>query len=203
MSEHTLYLFGYGSLVDQVSRVSGCIWPVQLIGFTRAWRHCIDTQWGKVCALTIVPNGSAEVTGVLIPVNPAELVELDEREIGYIRRSVGRDDVIGKSFSSSEPMKVFTYFSERRHLRPGCLEYPIWKSYVEYILARYIELFGKNASRAFIQETIGWEAPMLDDRLCPKYPRAEPLSAQMRTIIDESLATAGVSESGLKVSQSR
>ena len=87
------------------------------------------TKWGKVCALTIVPNGSAEVTGILVPVNPAELVELDKREIGYARRSVRRDHVISKSLSES--MKVFTYFSEKRHLHPRCVEYQILRSCVE------------------------------------------------------------------------
>jgi hypothetical protein len=131
------------------------------------------------------------VTGILVPVSPEALVELDKREIGYIRRCVRRDHVLAKSFSS-ELITVFTYFSEERYLRPGCGEYPIWRSYVEYILAHYIQLFGESAALAFIHETTGWEAPMLDDRLYPKYPRAKPLSAQMRMVIDESLAVAGV-----------
>jgi hypothetical protein len=191
MVENACYAFGYGSLVDRVNQVPGCIWPVKLTGFTRAWRHCIDTDWGKVCALTIIPNNSARVTGVLVPLSPEGLTELDKREIGYIRRNVQQHHLTVE-VSANELGPVFTYFSEEQLLRPGSREYPIWCSYVDYILAYYIQLFGGDAAHRFITETVGWEAPMLDDRHYPKYPRAKPLSIQMRTMIDQSLAAAGI-----------
>ena len=191
MPETVNYLFAYGSLVERATKGSGFIWPADLTGFSRAWRHCMDTEWGKVCALTIVARHNARVRGVLIPITEDELAALDVREIGYVRGAIDRSHLSGLSIPSSGTL--MTYFSRKEHLHPGSEKYPIWRSYVDYILAYYIEVFGIDSAKLFISETVGWEAPMLDDRHAPKYPRAKTLAPSMRALVDDALASAGIS----------
>jgi hypothetical protein len=148
------------------------------------------TEWGRVCALTIVAQHRTSVKGILIPTTAAELKAIDIREIGYVRGDIERRNLSATTTPLSG--SLVTYFSRDEHLRPGSAEYPIWRSYVDYILAQYIEAFGPASASLFISETVGWEAPMLDDRSAPKYPRAKSLSPRIRATIDEALAVAGI-----------
>jgi glutathione-specific gamma-glutamylcyclotransferase len=179
-------ILGYGSLVNYCThRKPGVtIYPFRLTGWQRAWGHCVDAEpAGKVCALTIKPQRKAEVAGAFVQELRAELRCLEKREKNYRRvRILSRS----QSFVSQilEDAPIFTYTSDRPELRQGSREFPIWRSYLECVLAGFLDVGGQAAVRDFIVTTKGWEAPILDDRLAPKYMRATTLSPEIRKEID-------------------
>src|SRR5258706_13885915 len=79
-------IFGYGSLVNRRTRPHElAATPVRVRNWRRSWSHCVETELGKVCALTIAPHGEAEVAGVVVPEHRDGLSGLDAREKGYER----------------------------------------------------------------------------------------------------------------------
>jgi cation transport regulator ChaC len=99
-----MWIFGYGSLVDQVARAR----PARLLGFRRCWdvamdntqripgyKVFVDPQSNEeppvfVTFLNIRRDSGASVNGVLFPITTAELGVLDARERNYRRCDVTR-----------------------------------------------------------------------------------------------------------------
>jgi hypothetical protein len=187
-------IFGYGSLLNQRThrRPDISIYPFRLTGWQREWGHCVDSGGaGKVCALTIRPNRRAEVSGAFVVDLRANLRDLDEREQGYRRVRI---------FSRARPSipnipanaTIFTYTSDPPEFRPGSREFPIWRSYLECVLAGFLDVGGKTAARDFVVTTRGWESPILDDRTAPKYMRATSLPAGIQTDVDALIQEHGL-----------
>jgi hypothetical protein len=184
MSE-TVGIFGYGSLVNRSARRHQIdARELDLRGWRRSWTHCVETERGGVCALTIVPSANEGVRGVLLDFPRAELPALDARELGYRRIAISRD-ATGACGDKSSDQDMFTYVSTEAASRPGSREFPIWRSYLECVLAGYYDLGGVAAVREFLATTRGWGVPILDDRNAPKYMRAVMLSDETRRRLDE------------------
>src|SRR5215216_1005069 len=87
--------FGYGSLVNELT------WPrvyerepAEIQNWVRAWKHCVDTPFGRVCALTATRSTKKSIQGVFITCRFDELADLDQREIGYERIQIAPMDVV-------------------------------------------------------------------------------------------------------------
>ncbi len=184
-------VFGYGSLVNARARPSGVhSLPAILTGWVRQWMHCIETPQGKICALTVAPEARVEIAGIVIFQNLGGLAELDQRESGYSRvRVSARHD---RPDRRATEFDCFTYVSDSTHHRSGSEEFPIWRSYLDCVLAGYFDLGGHPAMDDFIASTKGWNAPILDDRRLPRYPRAVTLAPDVQRGIDETLAQQGL-----------
>jgi len=158
----------------------------------------VETERGKVCALTIAPSRGAEVFGVFVPTPRTELAGLDLREQGYQRVPLAASDFLAHDmpgFSESTFViddGVFTYISIPEAHRPGSWEFPIWRSYLECVMAGFLELGGAAAVQEFIVSTDGWGAPILDDRAAPKYMRAVTLPAEIRSQMDALIRAANL-----------
>jgi len=159
--------------------------------------HCIETPHGKICALTVTPDVRAEIAGAVLFQSADGLAELDERESGYRRVRVPvhleRPDPI------TTEIDCFTYIGDSAHYKRGSDEYPIWRSYLDCVLVGYFELGGRGAMENFIASTQGWDAPILDDRRMPLYPRAVALTSDLERGIDDTLAERGVLKNLVKV----
>ena len=87
MSEQ--YVFGYGSLInaDSLKKTlpghSGTAIPVRVQDLCRGWTFPIEEA--RLTVLGAKVQAGAECSGVLIPVSPADVNRLDEREEGYTR----------------------------------------------------------------------------------------------------------------------
>lgn len=183
--------FAYGSLVNPAT------WPTDfdadpavLHGWLRSWSHCIETESGKVCALAIVRRRHKAVRGVLLT-GRLSVEEMDRREIGYLRREVRVTCQRGQRLTG-KIVRASVYIGSPNHLRRGSREFPIWRSYLDCVLAGYYELGGRRAVAEFIASTEGWDVPILDDRKKPKYPRRSGASASALRIIDASMAEHGL-----------
>jgi hypothetical protein len=178
-------IFGYGSLVNRRARRSDLVArPVRIGGWRRSWSHCVETENGNVCALTVVPQAEAGVAGVGILERRDNLAALDAREKGYRRIPLALDAEEPPGVATRGDWERFTYISTPVALRPGSREFPIWRSYLECVLAGFLDLGGGAAARDFIVTTDGWEAPILDDRAAPKYMRAVKLPQHVQGEVD-------------------
>jgi hypothetical protein len=150
----------------------------------------MNTTSGKVCALTAAPRLGSEIEGVLVLDRRDNLAKVDRREIGYRRKRINIQSP--DAVTSPEGLETYIYISTRDYEQWGNTEYPIWRSYLDCTLAGYIDVWGRDGAERFIASTEGWEAPMLDDRRAPKYPRAVVLNNTVQRMIDRLLEENGI-----------
>lgn len=181
-----LWVFGYGSLVNLDTHSYETHYPARLTGWTRSWRHWIDTPNRKAVSLTVEPSDGTRIEGRVAFVPDAALPALDQREAGYDRISLPPDalDIDGPT------VPVVMYRS--RSCQPGGATHPIIQSYVDCVLAGFEALGGAVAIERFISSTDGWETPILRDRATPLYPRAVTLASQDAARFDGYLDAIGV-----------
>jgi hypothetical protein len=178
--------FGYGSLVNELTLSKKYdIQSGKIQNWKREWKHCVDTPFGRICALTVSREENVLIDGVFIRCSELELSQFDEREIGYARIGIARSDVV---FSSGfVPDRLYIYTSGPESYRIGDFQYPIWLSYAEVVLYGYLRMFGQPGLDRFIQSTEAWSAPIIDDRKNPKYPRFTKISDEDRKLIETRL----------------
>ena len=70
------YFFGYGSLVNRGTHDFDDAHPARLSGWRRIWRH---TDLRPVAYLTVVPDASAEIDGLIAHVPDDDWAALDHR----------------------------------------------------------------------------------------------------------------------------
>ena len=191
ISHHTTSsYFGYGSLVNRHTRPPGTqTEPFRLTGWIRQWRHCLENPftkvnvYGNICALTVERRPGSTIDGVLVLADVNELTSIDSREIGYHREAI----------DAGQNRNAYIYVSNDAYHRWASDACPIWRSYVDCVLAGYLEVFGRDGAERFIASTEGWDrAAILDDREEPKYPRAVKLTPAEASVIDQLLTNIGI-----------
>lgn len=160
-----------------------------LSGYRRSWMS-VDTDllfkrgksWGKHSPLTVIPDPSASIQGVLMLYenDGRTLQQLDYREKAYHRVEVDREAL---SVVPPDLLKgveaVYLYKSLPEYARYGGFEFPILQSYCDAVLLGYFQRWGTQGVRDFIATTDGWkEVPILQDRLFPRYPRHIPRTTE-------------------------
>ena len=59
------------------------------------------------------------------------------------------------------------------------------------MLQGFLREFGETGVSRFVATTDGWDAPILNDRTRPRYPRAQPLSQDETALVDATLTEIG------------
>ncbi|KAA9010071.1 gamma-glutamylcyclotransferase family protein [Histidinibacterium aquaticum] len=180
--------FGYGSLVNLSTHDYPGARPARLSGWRRVWRHA---QLRPVAFLSVERAEDSEIEGVVADVPGADWRALDERERAYARRDVTElvrhDGEIG-------PTVVYEIESDK--LEPPDVSHPILLSYIDVVVQGYLRLFGQDGVDRFVASTRGWDAPVLDDREAPIYPRPQLLSPDERRKVDRILDETGARVAG-------
>lgn len=179
-----VFFFGYGSLVNRATHDYRRAHPASLPGWRRAWRH---TRLRPVAFLTAEPDPATTIRGVIAAVPGADWAALDAREAAYDRHRVC-DDVL---HDLSPRPSVSVYAIPQHGQRAPTAAYPVLLSYLDVVVQGYAREFGAGGVADFFATTAGWEAPILDDRAAPIYPRHQRLSAAERALTDEHLARIG------------
>lgn len=172
------HFFGYGSLVNLATHDYTAPRLAALSGWRRVWRH---TTLRPVAYLSVEPCENTEIAGVIAQVPQGDWAALDEREAAYVRRDV-TDQIAGWQ----EAGQVAVYQVEQAQAPTA--RHPILLSYVDVVLQGYLQQYGQEGAREFCASTHGWNAPILNDRNQPRYPRHQILSSEERTIVDGLLA---------------
>src|SRR6056297_1538246 len=179
------YFFGYGSLVNRATHGFDGARAARLSGWRRVWRH---TTLRPVAYLTVVPDAGAEIDGLIAPVPGADWPALDEREAAYIRAPAAHQ--VRHDLPHAPEIAVYT-IPEGLHGAPD-EAHPILLSYVDVVVQGYLREFGEAGVARFLETTHGWDAPILDDRAAPRYPRYQVLSGEERDLTDRHLDRLGV-----------
>ncbi|MBD3678466.1 MAG: gamma-glutamylcyclotransferase [Rhodobacteraceae bacterium] len=179
------FFFGYGSLVNRATHDYTNAHPARLRGWRRVWRH---TDLRPVAFLTAVPDSETEIEGLVAGVPGHDWAALDAREHAYDRHHV--------SHATNHPLphevEVQVYsIPDGKHGRPDSA-HPILLSYVDVVIQGYLREFGEVGVRRFVETTDGWDAPVLDDRADPRYPRHKRLTTGERELVDGHLSDLGV-----------
>lgn len=178
------YFFGYGSLVNRASHAFTGAVPAQLTGWRRVWRH---TNLRPVAFLTVTPDPEAEIDGLIAPVPDADWPALDLREAAYIRASATHQ--VRHLLPHSPGIVIYT-IPDGHHTAPS-QAHPILLSYLDVVVHGYLCEFGTTGVQRFFDTTHGWDAPVLDDRAYPLYPRHQSLSPDERAQTDYHLNRLG------------
>lgn len=201
----TVQYFGYGSLVNRDTRPADeAFESVSVSGWQRAWSHqhrndraasvpnwsIPDHRPSGYTVLSVEPCPGEQIDGVHVRILAADLPALDARESGYSRHSVN---------STKSTDSVAIYVSKTERTKRACNDYPLLQSYVDCVLAGYLDVFGWDGVQRFLNTTKGWSAPVLPDRNAPLYPRAVKLDAKLLGQFDELVLEAARMERSIKL----
>lgn len=177
------YFFGYGSLVNRLTHGYAPVHRARLRGWRRGWRATAER---KVAYLTAVADPGAEIDGLIAPVAPDAWMALDQRECAY-RRVDATDHVVQQAGATG--IAVYAIAPERMVLPTA--DHPVLLSYLDVVVQGYLAEYGPPGVAHFFATTDGWEAPFLDDRTDPRYPRAQRISEDDRAMVDLWLDRVG------------
>lgn len=203
-----VHYFGYGSLVNRATRPAGeRAIDAHLPGWQRVWNHRVGAERagrigctslsiepiGGVAADVVPPAASPGIDGVIVAMNAAELPGLDERESGYERLALPASAFIAEAAALEEigltlDATVHLYRSLPVHRHYADPAHPILQTYVDCVMAGYLDRFGLAGLDAFLDSSTGWHGMRRDDRQAPGYPRAQALSRAVLERIDGLLA---------------
>lgn len=179
------YFFGYGSLVNRATHDFAGPHRARLAGWRRAWRH---TDLRPVAFLTAIPDPDAVIDGMIAHVPKNDWAALDQREWAYDR--VPATEAVSHPVSQQIEVAVYAV-PESRHRTPTEHYYPILLSYLDVVVQGYLHEFGPDGADRFFATTDGWEAPILNDRAEPRYPRHQQLKPEETAFVDDRLAAIG------------
>ncbi|WP_417740691.1 gamma-glutamylcyclotransferase [Salipiger sp.] len=178
------FFFGYGSLVNRLTHGFAPAHTARARGWRRAWRW---TEARDVAFLTAVPDPDCEIEGLIAPVPPDGWAALDLREHAYDRLDALHS--VTHEAPGVEQLAIYAIPPERIFAPDA--RHPVLLSYLDVVVQGYLAEFGVDGADRFFATTTGWEAPILDDRADPRYPRAQRLSDDERHFVDDRLAGLG------------
>ena len=179
------YFFGYGSLVNTATHSFTEPCPARLIGWRRAWRH---TDLRDVAFLTAIPDPDSSIDGLIAHVPGGDWAALDAREWAYQR--IRATESVRHGVEGPVDIAVYAVPADRQ--ATPSVRHPILLSYHDVVVQGYLRVFGPHGVEAFFASTDGWDAPILDDRAAPRYPRHQQLNDAERDMVDAALAARAV-----------
>lgn len=177
----SMFVFGYGSLVNtRTHRYSDPV-PVTLSGWKRCW---VATAERELAFLSVAPDPNAKVAGLAASVPAEDWADLDVRERAYDRHDALA--LVTPSVASAKSLSVYAV-PQDRHL-PSRNGHPILLSYVDVVVQGYLDHFGEAGVADFFDNTAGWDAPIRNDRANPVYSRHQRLDPGQTALVDHHLA---------------
>ncbi|CUH64295.1 hypothetical protein TG4357_01195 [Thalassovita gelatinovora] len=169
--------------------------PARVFGWRRTWRH---TALRPVAFLTAVPDPVTRIDGLIAAVPNGDWRALDAREHAYDR--VDLTDLEDHPLPFTPKVAIYS-IPAGKHGAPT-MAHPILLSYLDVVVQGYHQEFGTEGVTRFFQTTDGWDAPILDDRTQPLYPRHQTLARSETRLVDRMLDDVGARLVPLTRSQS-
>jgi hypothetical protein len=179
------FIFGYGSLINTVSRNATASRPVHAIpvrvsagfGYVRAW---VAQSRSGFTALGMRHPAAGEVpstiNGVIYPVGEADLPNFDKRENAYMRISIPLDKVEPVSWQRLPVnAQIWVYVPIEAEGRQGTHHeapsprFPLLQSYIDLVVDGALE-YGESFARELIETTVDWNQFWLNDRELARRP---------------------------------
>ena len=195
----TQFIFGYGSLINTASRNSTASVPIPAVpvrvsaefGYIRTWN---DRSTSGFTALGLRKPRAGEkattINGVLYAVDGDDMAKFDEREKGYARVEVPREDIEAASWQRlPESGKIWVYIPVKPNGEPGVglpaadADFPLLESYIDVVVEGGLE-YGEDFAREVIETTSDWSNYWLDDRELARRPWVhDPKSAEVDRLL--------------------
>lgn len=175
------FFFGYGSLVNRATHDYGHAQRASVRGWRRVWQRAPSRP---VSFLSVIRDPSCTIDGLIAQVPGGDWRALDAREFSYERIPV--TDAV--EAEPRQPGEVSIYAITPDRAVPPDEDHPILLSYIDAVLQGFLREYGPDGAHHFMATTRGWEAPIVNDRAAPRYPRAQYLGAEERSFVDTLLA---------------
>ena len=133
--------------------------------------------------LTAVPDQLSEIAGLIAPVPGADWDLLDQREHSY-----DRVPVVGVQHDVDQAPDIHIYHAPPERHVPASAKRPVLLSYIDVVVQGFLREHGELGVAEFFATTDGWDAPILDDRLDPIYPRHQNLTSFEIDLADHHLS---------------
>jgi hypothetical protein len=179
------FFFGYGSLVNSHTHTYGETSPARLNGWRRVWQM---TSLRPHPFLSIEPDHSTSIQGLIAHVPDGDWAQLDAREYGYDR--LGTAAVL---HTRDDQPDLAVYVVPKPSPELVLPKGPILLSYLDVVIQGFLREFGEEGVRAFFETTVGWDHPIENDRADPKYPRHKRLTAPETALVNKELSRLGIS----------
>lgn len=173
------HFFGYGSLVNRSTHDYHRAHRATITGWRRTWRH---TDFHPYAFLTATPAPGARIDGLVAEVPSGNWAALDLREVGYLRHPVSDPDLVHEA-----PHPVAAQIYAVPAASSAAITRPLLLSYIDVVIQGYLREFGPEGAARFMATTDGWDAPVIDDRTAPRYPRARRLTPDETATVDAAL----------------
>lgn len=174
------YFFGYGSLVNHSTHHYTDAHPACLHGWQRTWCHI---PLRPIAFLSVQPCEGSKIDGIIAHVPNDDWTALDTREFAYNRIAVNQ----ALHHPKAETIDTAVYSVPQPAAAPSDAPYPILLSYLDVVVQGYLRQFGEAGVAAFFATTTGWDAPVLNDRAAPQYPRHRLLDTAETQLVDHHL----------------
>lgn len=176
------FFFGYGSLVNARTHNHPEAMPAKVKGWRRSWRHTTRRPYAY---LSVMPDETTSIDGLIARVPQNDWAALDIREAGY-RRQTLRADAIEHERQETAQVQIYQAHTETDITGRVC--YPILLSYLDVVVQGFRDVFGEDGVANFFTSTEGWEAGILDDRAAPIYSRAQNLTPLEVELVNHHVA---------------
>ena len=204
----TNFVFGYGSLINTVSRNSTASAPIPAIpvrvsagfGYVRSWNDRASSGFTALGLRRLRPNEIGHtINGVLYAVGDSDMAKFDAREKGYVRVEVALSEIEAVGWQRvPEKGNVWTYIPlaesgsgmpSQSVAEPNVM-FPLLQSYIDVVVEGALE-FGPDYARELIETTEGWSRYWLNDRELARRPWVhDPKSAMVDNLLTSTPASA-------------
>ncbi|WP_299842040.1 gamma-glutamylcyclotransferase [uncultured Roseovarius sp.] len=156
-----------------------------LRGWRRIWRYTTQRQ---VAYLTVIRDASTTIDGLIAPVPDQDWGALDYRERAYARVPAAHQ--ITHTLPHQPQIAVYAIpdNADDSHAQ----DHTLLLSYIDVVVQGYLREFGAEGAARFFASTSGWDAPIVDDRAAPRYPRHCRLTPEETALVDVHLANLRV-----------
>ena len=191
MSEELVGYFGFGSLVNKHTlRTSYVdIFPASLKGYSRHWQARSKTFENHVSLLSIHPDETCCIKGMVVLDLLENLPLVDEREAGYSRHKLEQTQ-LEVCTGIDLPKDLYVYIANE--VEGATDDGALLQSYLDAVMQGFRNEYGNEGVSHFVDTTKGFQRKIHLDRDAPLYPRDVKLSKEEATLFDLELKRAGV-----------
>jgi len=172
------FFFGYGSLVNRHTHGHDDHYRAAVAGWRRVWRH---SNTREVAFLSVHEAPGHSIAGLIAAVPDGDWAALDRREHAYDRVMLTHT-----ALQHDHPARpeIHMYRARAAQVATPSIRHPVLLSYLDTVIAGFVDIFGAKGADGFFETTDGWDCPILDDREAPIYPRATRPGRAITDMVD-------------------
>ena len=135
-----------------------------------------------------MPDADSTIDGLIAAVPNQDWQALDIREGAYDRVAAAHQ--VTHTLAHQPDIAVYS-IPHGKHGAPT-EKHPVLLSYIDVVVQGYLTEFGESGAARFFATTDGWDAPVINDRHAPLYPRHCMLTGDERRFVDAELGRLSV-----------